>query len=252
MTTESNDEAIEPGEDTLAPEDVKDPVAASDEGEGETPADPAAEKADEAPKPKKTFQERMDERTRQLRETERERDAARQEAQELARKLAEKGHEVDESEIEELIEERVTAREQERQAKQAKEAFDKRMSDAAEKHDDFYEVVIEGAEQNLWPCTTDMNAAIMESDIAGEIAYHLATNPDEARRIAALTPHSQAREIGKLEAKLSAAPAPQQKPAKTLTNAPEPAPTVRGVNGQFKVASDTSDFAAFEKQYLGS
>jgi hypothetical protein len=56
------------------------------------------------------------------------------------------------------------------------------------------------------------------------------------------------RELTLLEARLT--PATGSKvPPKTATDAPEPPPTARGSNGQFKVAGDTGDFAAFEKQY---
>jgi hypothetical protein len=58
--------------------------------------------------------------------------------------------------------------------------------------------------------------AALESDISAEILYHLAKNPEEGKRIASLPAYAQAKEIGKLEDKLSA-----KKPVKT-SNAPEP------------------------------
>jgi hypothetical protein len=76
------------------------------------------------------------------------------------------------------------------------------------------------------------------------VAYHLATNPGEARRIASLDQISQVRELGKLEAKLSAPPAPQ---VKLKTDAPDPPNVVRGNGGRFEAAPDTTDFAAFER-----
>ena len=47
---------------------------------------------------------------------------------------------------------------------------------------------------------------LIESDMGHEIAYWLAKNQTEAKRIAALPPYRQVAEIGKLEDKLAAKP----------------------------------------------
>ena len=62
-----------------------------------------------------------------------------------------------------------------------------------------------------------MAQAIQFSDIGPELAYHLGANPKEAERISKLQPILQAKEIGKLEAKLAADP-----PVKKTSNAPSP------------------------------
>ena len=61
--------------------------------------------------------------------------------------------------------------------------------------------------------------AIQASDIGPDVAYHLGKNPKEAARIAKMPPLLQAREIGKIEATLSANP-PQ--PTPKPSNAPPP------------------------------
>src|SRR3990167_3909780 len=76
-------------------------------------------------------------------------------------------------------------------------AWDAKVDRAAEKYDDFDTVVGE-----LKP-TAPFVAALMEADNGEDIAYHLGKHPKEAQRIAALSPLSQVREIGKLEAKLA-------------------------------------------------
>jgi hypothetical protein len=93
-------------------------------------------------------------------------------------------------------------------------------------------------------CTDAMREAIISSEDGPAVAYHLASNPDEARRIAALDPVSQIRALGRLEAKLSTPAAPT---AKTATDAPMPTTQVRGAGGRFGTSPDTQDFAAFEK-----
>ena len=83
---------------------------------------------------------------------------------------------------------------------------------AIEKYADFEEVV---GESDV-PISREMGQAIVESDVGTDIAYYLAQNPDEAKRIASLSPIRQIAEIGKLEDRVS-------KPAaKALTKAPEP------------------------------
>jgi len=53
------------------------------------------------------------------------------------------------------------------------------------------------------PISHAMAAAIRESDVGPKVVAHLTSNPDEADRIAKLTPARQIAEIGKLEIKLS-------------------------------------------------
>jgi hypothetical protein len=78
--------------------------------------------------------------------------------------------------------------------------------------------------------------AALESDISSEILYHLAKNPEEGKRIASLPAYAQAKEIGKLEDKLSA-----KKPVKT-SNAPEPIkPLGNGTSAPVDLAKASMD-----------
>ena len=62
-----------------------------------------------------------------------------------------------------------------------------------------------------------MADTIRSSDVGPELAYYLGTNPKDAERISRLTPLAQAKEIGKIEAKLASDP-----PMKRTTSAPAP------------------------------
>ena len=62
-----------------------------------------------------------------------------------------------------------------------------------------------------------MAQTIQASEIGPDVIYWLGSNPKEADRIARLSPLLQAREIGKIEARLGANP-----PAKKTTTAPAP------------------------------
>ena len=96
---------------------------------------------------------------------------------------------------------------------------------AIDKYDDFQQVV-----GNLEP-NSPFVAAIMEAENGEDIAYHLGKHLAEARRIASLSPVTQIREIGKLEAKLQAEPVKPKAPSKA------PAP-ITPVSGAAQVATD--------------
>jgi hypothetical protein len=97
---------------------------------------------------------------------------------------------------------------QEREAARQQELIEK----GEEKYDDFEEVI--KADRNEYSRAAYL--AMLESDISAELLYHLASNPEEGKRIAALPAFAQAKEIGKLEDKLLA------KPQKQISKAPAP------------------------------
>jgi len=111
------------------------------------------------------------------------------------------------------------------------EAYHDKEEEVRGKYDDFEQVAYN---PNL-PITTVMAQTIQASDIGPEVAYHLGSNPKEAERISRLTPIMQAKEIGKLEAKLMADP-----PVKRTTNAPAPISPVSG-KGSSSPTYDTTD-----------
>jgi hypothetical protein len=104
-------------------------------------------------------------------------------------------------------------REQNKQRTELLESYHDKEEKAREKYDDFEQVAYN---PNL-PITDVMAQSIQASDIGPEVAYHLGANPKEAERIARLSPILQAKEIGKLEEKLSSNP-----PVKKTSNAPSP------------------------------
>jgi hypothetical protein len=85
-----------------------------------------------------------------------------------------------------------------------------------------YETVVQSfAEDELQTFSQPARMAIVESDSGPALLYFLAKNPDEAERIADLSPVRQIAELGKLEGKVSM-------PAKKTTSAPAPASTTSG------------------------
>jgi len=146
-------------------------------------------------------------------------------------------------------EELIAQRELQRQRAQVEDAYAEREEEARVKYDDFDQVAYN---PNLR--ITDVMAETIKASEAGtDLAYWLGSNPKEADRISRLSPLLQAREIGKIEAKLSAEP-----PQKKTTSAPEPIRPVsaRAVNPGVTDTTDprsiqtmsTSEWIAAERQ----
>lgn len=94
------------------------------------------------------------------------------------------------------------------------------------------------------PITESMAEIVMESDHSAALAYHLGKNPEVAAKIAQLPPLQQARELGRIEAKLSDVPKPPQ-----VSGAPPPAPKIAASDA--RVEKDPKDMtdAEFSKWY---
>lgn len=105
-------------------------------------------------------------------------------------------------------------REAERQAAEYNDAFYEKEEEARSKYDDFERVAY-----NPRLRITDAMAEVIRSSPSGpDVLYYLGINPKEAERIAKLSPFLQAKEIGRLEGKVSTEPPPTKK----VSNAPAP------------------------------
>lgn len=113
-----------------------------------------------------------------------------------------------------------------RVAQEAREAqaaiFIAKVNDARERIPDLDGALQTFAEIPLSEAACDL---IAESDHAAEIAYFLAKNPADVRRILALPVHRQGAEIARIEAKVSQAPQ-----ARKHSNAPPPPPMIGGTS----------------------
>jgi hypothetical protein len=112
------------------------------------------------------------------------------------------------------------------------DSYKDREEEARERYDDFEQVAYN---PNL-PVTDYMAQAIQASDIGPEVIYHLGSNPKEAQRIANLPPILQAKEIGRIEAKLVAEP-----PTKRTSTAPAPLAPVTATRSSSGPRYDTTD-----------
>ena len=128
-------------------------------------------------------------------------------------------------------EELLAKREAAKQQSQVLESYHEREEEARSKYDDFEQV----AYNPKLSITNVMAETIQSSDIGPELAYYLGSNPKDAERISRMTPLGQAKEIGKIEAKLAAEP-----PVKRTTSAPTPISPVTARNSG-SPAIDTTD-----------
>lgn len=269
--TEVTEGAEAPAEDTSLAQDAGEDLNTAQEGQ-DTGDDGAAEQTEgegEQPpaKPKKSVQERIDEMTRARRDAEREAEYWRAKAleREQPRQQEQQAQpdpnappnpadfdygDADPAYLAAVVDYKVDQKlrafqeraQAQAQAQTADQQFKAKEADYSKVKPDFQTVVYD----SKWECTPVMADAIKQADGGPAVAYHLASNPAEARRIAALNPLAQALEIGRIEARLSTPAAPQPK---TVSEAPPPPNGVRGAGGRFKPAPDTDDFSAFEKAY---
>ena len=128
-------------------------------------------------------------------------------------------------------EELLAKREAEREQMALLEAYHDREEAAREKYDDFEQV----AYNPSLPITTVMAQTIQASDLGPDLAYYLGANPKEADRISRLPQFLQAKEIGRIEARLADNP-----PVKKTTNAPPPIKPVTA-KGASAGAYETTD-----------
>lgn len=198
-------------------------------------------------------QKRIDKAVKAQREAERERDelrarlanpgsqpakeqaqpAAKQEPAATAKRPEAKDFETYDGYIEALqewkLDQRDAQREQQRQQAERQqaeraiaEAHGGRVAKAREAHADYDEVLAGVSNLRI---SEQLHNAIVTSEHGPEIAYTLAKDPAEAKRIASLAPARQLVEFAKLELKLETPATDNKQPAKAL---PKPAAKVGG------------------------
>lgn len=263
MTDEVTEpQAVEPAIAAATPEEVV---------PSESAPEPVAEATpEETPERKESrgVQKRLDELTRNWREAER-REAAllallqqKPEAPkaevkpEPVKTLAD--FEYDEAKYQAHLYEQV-AKQATQAARREIEAEQRRMSEAsraesykareakfAETAPDFREVVY----RDDVPITPEMADVIRESEDGPALAYHLAKNVEIAESIARLSPLAQARELGRLEARLALEKQQVAEAKKRVSQAPPPAPKLEGLNAATSVSPDDPESDKAYKSHM--
>lgn len=133
---------------------------------------------------------------------------------------------------EELATKKLAQREEIKQQQAVLEQYQEREESARTKYDDFDQV----AYNPELKISQVMAQTIQQSDVGPDVAYYLGTNPKEAERISKLLPFAQAKELGKIEAKIASNP-----PVKKVSNAPAPFAPVSSNSLGAAPAYDTTD-----------
>ena len=244
-------ETPEQMEQELQAEDASKPKAEDVEAKGPESEQDSEDSDSSTEKGKGKVQERIDEITKARREAERkalqeaqEKEYWKKQAQELAPKqelqpdktLAD--FEYDEAKYTQYLfnfaqqESQKALHQQQLRDQQVQRQADFRAKETVfqQEHEDYLRVTRDPS--LTWLNQNLVNVA-QSTDNGPEILYHLANNPDQGALIANLDPISMAREIGKLEMRMS-------KPVVT-SEAPAPAPKIEAKESTVRVNPKTAD-----------
>ncbi len=105
------------------------------------------------------------------------------------------------------------------QKAETQKSWERKQAEFQKAKPEYAEKVIEGAQRNAWALSEHMLEVAQASDIGPEILLYLAENADKSREIYRLPPTLQAREIGRIEARIEAAKAA---PPPVVSKAPPP------------------------------
>ena len=122
------------------------------------------------------------------------------------------------------VEQTLKARDIKQTEAQRKQQFTESLEAASEKYDDYWEVVYD---ENATFMNGQLLETVMEMPQAGDLVYHLNSNPEQARKLATMTPARMAAELGRLESTLTTETKPQE-PKPNLTKAPDPPSEITG------------------------
>lgn len=173
-----------------------------------------AEEVKEAKPEKSAEQRRIDRLTRDKHQLRGELAAIRQQIESMRPQPQAEEGQVD---IEELVERKLAEREAQNQYQKQSKQKDDVLAKAEALGDFDTEDFLEST-----PLSQALAEEILESPIGDKLCHYLYKNPEEAERLAELSPRRQLVELGKIEDKL------KQKPALKKSAAPEPIKPISG------------------------
>ena len=112
------------------------------------------------------------------------------------------------------------------QAAELAQGWAEQVAEAKTKYADFEQVAFSA------PISDKVSQMIASSDAGADVAYYLGQNPEIARQLSNIHPIEAARELGRIEARLSAPP-PRAK-----SSAPDPITPVRNATSSAKKSPD--------------
>lgn len=130
--------------------------------------------------------------------------------------------------------EREARRAADAESKKILDGWNSRQAEAKKTHSDYDEVIEAVSDIKL---NAEHQRLFLESEAGAEIAYQLASDPDELKKFAAMSPLAAARYFGKLEATYTPT-SPASKPR--VSNAPRPISPVGGRSTGTAAITDVS------------
>jgi hypothetical protein len=265
-TTDEKKEASDASE-SAAENDADDESAEDSEEDSKDEGD--SKEPDAKPKKKKGFKKRIDKLNLRVSEKEQEVEywkaqALKQQQPKTESALAQEKapteiegkpradkFETHEEYVEALTDWKLEHRERERETKSREaqvkleyektaQSFQAKIAEFKESNDDFDDVV---SDVDDIPLPMTVQDAIRTSDVGPALMYELAKNRDDLERIVRLSPIAAAREIGKIEARISKEP--ETRSEKKSTKAPPPISPV-GSKGTAKVMKSPEDMSIEE------
>lgn len=268
-TQEKEDSKLSALEETSS--EQKESTESETEETEETEGQGKEEKESEAPKKKGGFQRRIDKLNSRVSAKEQEVEYWKQQALKSAsattptsesKPKAAEGKPKPESfdthtdYVEALTDWKTDTKLQERDAKQFKETFDREQTKIVSsytekakafsaKNADFADVI---SEVDHIPISASLRDLLLNADNGPQLAYELAKLPEDYARIAKLPPLACAREIGKLEYRLSSKSSSSESIEKKITKAPRPIEPV-GTGGKGSTPKSISDPDLSQREY---
>lgn len=147
----------------------------------------------------------------------------------------------------EIAQEKKLIQEQELKSQEQKKigAHNKRVEAFAKEQDDFWEVIEDVDDIRA---SQPLEQLILESDIGPQLMYEIASNRQEFERLNSLGALSLAREIGRLEARLSPSKEASNTETRKPTKAPAPLRTVGNKSsGTSTKSPDEMDFPEYKR-----
>lgn len=127
----------------------------------------------------------------------------------------------------------------------ARSAFQTRISEFRSTQPDFDERMMAVSDIRLSPA---VEHALVGSEMGAAVAYELAVNPDELRRLNALAPMSAVMEIGRIEQRILSRSAPASPQKISPPRPPEPIrPVGQGSSGNVAKPLDEMDFQDYKR-----
>lgn len=264
--------ALEGAENADATEEVE---ASSQDEQEETAASDDADKP-EKPKRRSRAEERINELTREKYEAQRNLEAMQRQMAELQQRMQPQMPETgepmpqlsqygyDEERYTQAVQQwhqnqmaRIAQQQEQMRQQQAYQAeqmrqqqvLSEKIQKGVEKYPDFTQKVNDPRLPPLREVNPVAFQAVLESDAAHDVAYYLASNPQEIYRFASMTPTQAVREVTLIEAKLKAAP------PREVRNPPKPPSTVGGSGAEAMKDPDkmtTEEWLAWRNRQIQS